>query len=109
MRYKYVFLLGRPGCGKSALHRALEQRILERRQAKTVRPWVLGLGSWDPECEKKGQRYTICIEETEHTDFFPLATERPLSTKQIGVSNWMCAELTASQSPSSSGATIPTR
>jgi adenylate kinase family enzyme len=36
MKYKYVFLLGRPGCGKSALYRELEQRILDSGQAKTV-------------------------------------------------------------------------
>jgi len=35
MKYKYVFLLGRPGCGKSALYRELEKRILESGQAKT--------------------------------------------------------------------------
>ena len=35
MKYRYVFLLGRPGCGKSALYRELEQRILESGQAKT--------------------------------------------------------------------------
>ena len=36
MKYKYVLLLGRPGCGKSALYRALEGRILESDQAKTI-------------------------------------------------------------------------
>jgi len=35
MKCKYVFLLGRPGCGKSALYRELEKRILESGQAKT--------------------------------------------------------------------------
>ena len=35
MKYKYVFLLGRPGCGKSAVYRELEKRILEGGQAKT--------------------------------------------------------------------------
>lgn len=35
MQYKYVFLLGRPGCGKSALYRELEERILESGQAIT--------------------------------------------------------------------------
>ena len=35
MKYKYVFLLGRPGCGKSALYRELEKRILESGQAIT--------------------------------------------------------------------------
>jgi adenylate kinase family enzyme len=35
MKYKYVFLLGRPGCGKSALYRELEGRFLESGQART--------------------------------------------------------------------------
>jgi adenylate kinase family enzyme len=35
MKYEYVFLLGRPGCGKSALYRELEKHILESGQAKT--------------------------------------------------------------------------
>jgi len=35
MKYKYVFLLGRPGCGKSALYCELEKRILESGQAIT--------------------------------------------------------------------------
>ncbi len=43
-------------------------RLDALKRASAVPPWVLGLGSWDPECEKGGQRYTICIEETEHTD-----------------------------------------
>jgi hypothetical protein len=36
MKYRYVFVLGRPGCGKSALYRELEGRILEGGQAATV-------------------------------------------------------------------------
>jgi adenylate kinase family enzyme len=35
MKHKYVFLLGRPGCGKSTIYRELERRILESGQAKT--------------------------------------------------------------------------
>jgi adenylate kinase family enzyme len=35
MKYKYIFITGRPGCGKSALYRELEKRILESGQAKT--------------------------------------------------------------------------
>lgn len=35
MKYKYVFLLGRPACGKSSLYRELEERILESGQAQT--------------------------------------------------------------------------
>ncbi len=36
MKYKYVFLVGRPGCGKSVLHRELKKRILESGRAKTI-------------------------------------------------------------------------
>jgi adenylate kinase family enzyme len=35
MKYRYVFLLGRPGCGKSSLYRELEERILASGQAQT--------------------------------------------------------------------------
>ena len=35
MKYKYVFLLGRAGCGKSALYHELEKRLLESGQAIT--------------------------------------------------------------------------
>jgi len=36
MKYKYVFLLGRAGCGKSAVYRMLKKRIVESGQAKTL-------------------------------------------------------------------------
>lgn len=36
MKYNYVFLLGRAGCGKSAIYRHLEQRVLDSRQAWTL-------------------------------------------------------------------------
>lgn len=36
MKYRYVFVLGRPGCGKSALYGELEKRILESGQAETI-------------------------------------------------------------------------
>ncbi len=69
-------------------------RLAKLTAASTVRPWVLGLGSWDPECEQYDHRYTICIEETAHTDYSQLAKEYSLFTKQIGASDWMCFELT---------------
>ena len=69
-------------------------RLEALKQASAVPPWTLGLGSWDPECEKGGQRYTICIEETEHADFVQLAQEVDLFTKEIGASDWMCFEMT---------------
>ena len=34
MKYKYVFLLGRPACGKSSLYRELEERFLESGQVQ---------------------------------------------------------------------------
>ncbi len=56
--------------------------------------WLLGLGSWDPECEKHGFRYTICIEDTGQTDFSGLEKEQPLFSKEIGESDWMCFMMT---------------
>jgi hypothetical protein len=35
MKYRVIFVVGRAGCGKSALYRELEQRLLESHQAKT--------------------------------------------------------------------------
>jgi hypothetical protein len=35
MKYRYVFLLGRPGCGKSALYHELEKQFLASGQAQT--------------------------------------------------------------------------
>lgn len=61
--------------------------------ASSVRPWVLGLGSWDEECGK-GFRQTICIEETEHTDFSSLSKEYDLYTKEYPAADWMCFEIT---------------
>jgi adenylate kinase family enzyme len=36
MKHRYVFLLGRPGCGKSALYHELEKQILASGQAQTI-------------------------------------------------------------------------
>jgi predicted transcriptional regulator YdeE len=71
-------------------------RLETLKKASGSPTWVLGLGSWDPECEKNGQRYTICIEVTGHTDFTDLVRKHPLFTKQIGASEWMCFKLTGS-------------
>ena len=73
---------------------AADGRLARLIQASSARPWVLGLGSWDPECERKGQRYTICIEETSHTDFSQPEKEYDLFSKDIGASDWMCFEMT---------------
>jgi hypothetical protein len=69
-------------------------RLEQLRNASTVRPWLLGLGSWDAECERYGQRYTICIEQTACTDFTSLARAHRLFTKEIGASEWLCFEMT---------------
>jgi hypothetical protein len=60
MKYKYVFLLGRPGCGKSALYRELEKRILESAQAETCErvddfPKVWALLQRDDALEQEGK------------------------------------------------------
>jgi hypothetical protein len=73
---------------------ATDGRLELLKTASSTRPWILGLGSWDPECEKHGQRYTIGIEATEHTDFTPIAEKYPLFTKEIGASEWMCFVIT---------------
>ena len=60
MKYRYVLLLGRPGCGKSALYRELEKRILESSQAKTIErvddfPKVWAKFQGDDALEKAGK------------------------------------------------------
>ncbi len=68
-------------------------RLQALKEASAIPPWVLGLGSWDPACQKGGHRYTICIEETDHTDFGPLAIQHSLFPKDIGATDWMCFEM----------------
>jgi hypothetical protein len=72
-------------------------RLAKLIAASSAPTWVLGLGSWDEACEKKGFRYTICIPETPFTDFAPLAQEQPLHSEEIGVSEWMCFEITTQE------------
>jgi hypothetical protein len=60
MKYKYVFLLGRGGCGKSSLYRELEKRILASGQARTVErvddfPRLWALFKSDDALEKEGK------------------------------------------------------
>ena len=73
---------------------ASDGRLAELVSCSAERPWLLGLGSWDPACQKGGQRYTICIEETARTDFSALAARHSLVRKEIGASHWLCFELT---------------
>jgi hypothetical protein len=84
--------------GEAGIPRFVEElmadgRLQKLRAASAVPTWELGLGSWDPECPKGGQRYTVCIEETPDTDFSGLAAEHELFSKEIGASEWMCFEL----------------
>ncbi len=65
-------------------------RVAQLIAASPTPPWLLGLGSWDPECEKHGFRYTICIEETGQTDFSSLEKDHTLFSKEIGESDWLC-------------------
>ena len=76
---------------------AADGRLAQLASCSRVRPWMLGLGSWDPACEKGGQRYTICIEESARTDFRALEARHPLFRKEIGASDWLCFELTPRQ------------
>ena len=69
-------------------------RLEALKKASAVGPWILGLGSWDEQCQPSGMRYTVCIEETEHTDFRRLAEQYPLYTQRFEACDWMCFELT---------------
>jgi ferredoxin len=73
---------------------AADGRLDKLINASSIRPWVLELDSWDEECEPGGLRCTICIEETEHTDFSCLSKEYPLYTKELASVDWMCFETT---------------
>lgn len=60
-KYKYVFLLGRPGCGKSAVYRRLEQWILDSDQAVTFErvddfPKVWAMLQRDDALENEGKQ-----------------------------------------------------
>ncbi|MHB0858163.1 MAG: hypothetical protein ACYC5M_11415 [Anaerolineae bacterium] len=67
-------------------------RMAALRQAAPTAPWVLGLGSWDPECPKHGYRYTVCIEQTPDTDLSGLPAQ-DLFRMQIGASDWLRFEM----------------
>jgi len=51
---------------------------------------LLGLGSWDPECKGHDHRYTVCVEETDRTDFAPIAGDAGFLAKELGASDWLC-------------------
>jgi hypothetical protein len=84
--------------GEVEIARLWDQLISEGKLAKLVSasatpPNVLGLGSWDPECPKGGQRFTVCIEETAGTDFTAFGPGEQLFSKVIGASEWLCFEV----------------
>ena len=69
MKYRYVFLLGRPACGKSSLYRELEERILEGGQAQTFErvddfPKVWARMKRDDALEQDGKE-RICTQRSE--------------------------------------------
>lgn len=72
-------------------------RMAALRACSSAPTWMLGLSTWDKECEKKGYRYTICIEETQHTDFTALAQRYPLFRLELGASDWLCFEMDESK------------
>lgn len=56
-------------------------------------PWVLGLGSWDDECQPRGMRYTMCIEENQHTDLSGLLRQYPIHSQAFEACDWMAFEM----------------
>ena len=98
--YTLIVPPGRKGAGmipKFWDEVAADGRLAKLTNAEPTRPWLLGLGSWDPECEPHGQRYTICIEQTPHTDLLSLAPDPQFYTTEISDTAWMCFELTEKQ------------
>ncbi len=79
MKYKTIFLLGRPGCGKSALYRELETRLLASGTAKSCErvddfPKVWARLQEDDRREREGMERLFSIqvgegayEVTDHT------------------------------------------
>ena len=63
------------------------------RKATSATSWILGLGSWDEECQPGGMRYTMCIEETELTDLSRIARRHPVHTQRFEACEWMCFEV----------------
>jgi hypothetical protein len=66
---------------------------LAKLRACANRPWLLGLGTWDRECEKRGYRYTVCIEATADANFTGLAQDYALFTKDIDETDWLSFEV----------------
>ncbi len=61
VKYKYVFMFGRPGCGKSAVYRELEKVLVEKKLAKTFErvddfPKLWNKFITDDKLEKEGKK-----------------------------------------------------
>lgn len=68
-------------------------RMETLKKASAVPSWILGLGSWDEECPPRGMRYTMCIEENQHTDLSGLLRQYLLHTQSFEACEWMCFEV----------------
>ncbi len=68
-------------------------RMETLKKASAVPLWVLGLGSLDEECQPRGMRYTMCIEENQHTELSGLLRQYPLHTQSFEACEWMCFEV----------------
>ncbi len=60
MKYKYVFMMGRPGCGKSAVYRELEKKLISEGLAQSFErvddfPKLWNKFMQDNELEKQGK------------------------------------------------------
>lgn len=54
---------------------------------------MMGLGSWDPECEPGGMRYTLCVEKSSDGNSNLLLEDKDYFEKAIGSSLWLCFEV----------------
>ena len=72
----------------------VDGRLKRLMNCSSVPTNLLGAGTWDEECSKKGFRYTICIEETENTDFAVLYGQYTLHEIRAGATDWMCFKTT---------------
>jgi hypothetical protein len=68
-------------------------RMETLKKASAVPPWILGLGSWDEECQPRGMRYTMGIEENQHTELSGLLRQYPIHSQSFEACEWMCFEV----------------
>lgn len=60
--------------------------------------WLLGLGSWDPDCPQGGQRYTVCVEAAPSA-LQELPSHAEAFHKQIGASDWLRFQVASADYP----------